>query len=117
MSGHIVIKDADGKIFVINLKTSFSSAISHTYVASENTLAQSPKNLVDQDAFDSGFLGVNSSNDLSSFIVSRNETAEQDYLKKVLNSSLENFLQKLETNPSSISKDFYIIRYIIYHNH
>ena len=121
MTGKIVVKNSNGKILVINIETVFSDMISHTYVASENILSQKPTKLYREKAFDNGFLGINSGdylnhewNDLNTSLT---DSADRAALEKILNSNSENFLQKLETNPSSISDYFYNLLHIIYHNH
>ena len=124
MQGQIVLKNASNKIYVINLETSFNNTMVITYVKSGNTLAENPSELYDQKAFDDSFLGIDSADllnymfrDLIPFIASGNVPAEQAYLETVLNSNMENFLRKIASDPNSISKDLYNIRFIIHPNY
>ena len=41
------------------------------------------------------------------------EPAEYAYIEKILDFNLNNFLQKLETNPSSINEDLLTFKYLI----
>lgn len=121
MEGEIVNKNANNKIFVVNIRTCFNSIISHTYVKNGNILAEDPDDLIAKKAFDNGFLGINAKDylnnrwsDLNALLT---ETTERTTVEKILDSNMENFLQKLEDNPNSMSEDLYNIRHIIYHNY
>jgi hypothetical protein len=124
MQGQIVFKNANDKILVINLITCLGSIIRNTYGKSGNVIAEDPSELYDQKEFDNSFLGITSSDslnyfyyDLASLVTSNNELAGQAYLEKVLNSNMENFLQKIAIDPTSVSKNFYSIDFIIYPNY
>lgn len=121
MEGEIVVKNTNEKILVVRIRTCFNSIISHTYVKSGNILAEDPSSLLAKKAFDNGFLGINSrdylSNRWSDLNALLTEPTDRTALERILDSNMENFLQKLETNPSSISEDLYNIRHIIYHNY
>lgn len=124
VEGQMVIKNSKDKILVIDIKTSlvFTTAATDpqdgrtNQLDPENRLLPSRNGDITPDKYNY-LVGIPTSNWLSfkyrDLKKLADEPAEQAYLEKAANFNLDNFLEKLETNPSSINEDLFGISYFI----
>ena len=124
VEGQMVIKNSKDKILVIDIKTSLVSTTAATDPQDGRTNQLDPANRllpsrngdITPDKYNY-LVGIPTSNWLSfqyrDLKKLADEPAEQAYLEKAANFNLDNFLEKLETNPSSINEDLFGISYFI----
>ena len=122
MKGQIIVKNHEEKIYVIDVNTFLSLwSVVHVFVKNEEFFGYDIEKLYEKRAIENCYLGLQNQNllnySLGGFIQYADEPNEKLFLEKVMNSSMENFKEKIETNPNLIGDDLYHIHWLIYPNY